>query len=118
MNLPIGSWCTYDNSTQTVTIHTLAGTPAGSYNVLVIFTVQQTAALFRQRIFLASWMGLMGLPFGLFWMGGIRKKTLRLVLIGLIGLGLLWSLTGCGGSSTSSTATTTQKSLAVTLIVH
>ena len=61
----------------------------------------------------------MGLPIGLFWVGAMRKKVLRLVLIGAVCLGLAWSLASCGGSnSATSASTTSQKSMAVTLVVH
>ncbi len=115
-NLPVGATCSYNSSTQTVAIQTSASTPPGNYPVLVIFTVtQQTAALFHQRVVLASWTGLLGLPVGLLWFGGIRKKVLGFVVIGLLGLGLALALTGCGGSPAR---TTTQASMAVTLNVH
>ncbi len=120
VNLPLNATCSYNSTTQTITIQTAANTPPGNYPVLVIFTVtQQTAALFRQRVVLASWTGLLGLPVGLLWFGGIRKKVLGFVVIGLLGLGLASSLTGCGGSpATPSPTMTTQASMAVTLNVH
>ena len=123
-NLPLGATCSYNSSTQTVTIQTAANTPPGNYPVLVVFTVtQQTAALLRQRIFLASWAGLMGLPVGLLWIGGVRRKARGFVVVGLLALGLVLSLVGCGCGTPKSTATrvnatTTQSSLMLTLNVH
>ena len=80
VNLPLNATCSYNSTTQTVTIQTSASTPPGNYPVLLIFTVtQQTAAVFRQRVFLASWTGLMGLPISLLWIGGVRRKVLSLL---------------------------------------
>ena len=122
-NLPTGATCSFDSSTKTVTIQTAASTPAGQYQVLVIFTVtQQTVAqVRRQPLLLASWTGLMGLPLGLLCWTGTRKKAIRLVVLGLLGLCLCLSLACGGGSSTSSTtstARTTQTSMALTVNVQ
>ena len=77
VNLPVGASCSYSNGV--VTISTSASTPAGSYNVTVIFTAaQQTSAMARRdNTYLATAFGLTGLPLGLLWIGGGRKKSLR-----------------------------------------
>jgi hypothetical protein len=121
-NLPVGATCSYNSGTQQLTFNVPAGTPPGSYPVLVVFTITQqvqTAALGRHRIFLASWMGLLGLPLGSLWIGRIRKKALALLLTGLIVLGLMLTLAGCGGGGFfTSGLSTRQTSTTVTLNVH
>ncbi len=125
LNLPIGVTCSYDESTRRITIQTSATTPAGSYQVLVVFTVtQQTAALFRHRIILASWTALLGLPIGVLWIGGARKQAICRMALVLLGLGLVLSLTTCGGGGGAASnplppaTITTQTSVAMTLNVH
>jgi hypothetical protein len=120
VNLPAYATCSYSSSTQTVTISTTASTPKGTYYVTVIFTsTSQTATLAHTRTFFAAWSGLLGLPLGLLWVGGGRKKALRRYLLILVGLLLLASLVGCGGKAqSSSAAVTTQASTGVTLTVQ
>jgi len=126
VNMPAGASCSYNNSE--VAISTTAQTPAGSYAITVIFTATQTAAAalpamkdrFRAGGFTA-WMGIMGLPVGFLWMGDRRKKTLRRVLLALLGIVLLISLAGCGGaiqpSASNAASGATQTSVQVTLTV-
>ena len=99
VNLPTGATCSYSNGVVTITA--AANTPAGNYPVIVIFTeTQQMAArMGHAPIYLATSFGLMGLPLGLLWIGGGRKKAFRRFLIALIGLLLVLSLAGCGGSA-------------------
>jgi hypothetical protein len=117
-NLPKTATCSYANGTVTITV--AKGTTAGTYPVTVVFTTTQTvASAAHGRAFFAAWSGIMGLPLGLLWMGGGRKKNLRRLLLVLIGMVLLISLVGCGGQGTSTAApTTTQTSTAVPLVVQ
>jgi hypothetical protein len=121
-NLPAGATCSYNSSTGTMTIQTSASTPPGSYqDILIVFTVtEQTAALAHRQLILASWSALLGLPLGLAWIGGGRKRTVRLVVAVLFALSLAW-LAGCGGRSTVSSTSgmaDVQSSLMVTLNVQ
>lgn len=121
-NLPSGATCSYNQSAQQLTFNIPAGISPGSYPVLVVFTITQqtqTAALGRHRILLASWMGFLGLPLGAVWIGGMRRKMLAWLTVGLIAVGLLLSQTGCGGGFSSvSGQSTAQASTTVTLNVH
>ncbi|HJX83746.1 MAG TPA: hypothetical protein VJ723_05330, partial [Candidatus Angelobacter sp.] len=121
-NLPTGTTCTL--SGNTVTITTSAGTPVGSYQVIVVFTITQTttASLTGQsKMLLASGVGFVGLPVALLWMRRGRKKPLHRVVLAWVGLAmLLGALAGCGGRSTTVPNTrqvTSQSSVAVTLNV-
>jgi hypothetical protein len=122
VNLPAGANCTYSNGIVAVTAG--ANTPAGTYNITVIFTTTQMVASAgpaeRSRVRtmgFAAWSGIMGLPLGLLWMRRARKKALRRLLLRVIGVVLALSLVGCGGkiSSTPANAATTQTSMQVTL---
>jgi hypothetical protein len=106
VNLPAGATCTYANGTVTITAG--SNTSAGTYPVTIIFTTTQTvASRFHERIFLAAWSGILGLPLGLLWVGGGRKRNLRRFLLAFLGMALLLSLVGCGGKSAPSTSTST-----------
>ena len=117
-NLPTGVTCSYANGT--VTFNVPKGTPIGNYSITIVFTTTQTvASLFHGRTFFAAWSGILGLPLGLLWMGGNRKKNLRRLLMVLVGMVLLVALVGCGGSSTpASTSVLSQSSTSVTLQVQ
>jgi carboxypeptidase family protein len=119
-NLPAGTTCTLSGATVTIT--TSASTPAGSYQVIVVFTVTQTttASLTGQsKMLLASGVGLMGLPVALLWMRRGQKKRLHRVVLAFLGLALLLgALTGCGGHATTlGHSVTSQSSVSVTLNV-
>ncbi len=116
-NMPTGVTCSYTNGT--VTFNVPAHTPTGNYSITIVFTTTETvASLFHGRTFFAAWSGILGLPLGLFWMGGNRKKNLRRLLMVLVGMVLLISLVGCGGKATSTAAPiTSQSSTSVTLTV-
>jgi hypothetical protein len=119
LNLPAGATCTYNRATSTVSIGTLATTPQGTYNITIVFTATQPAAsLVRARTFWAVWIGLLGVPMGLLWMGGGRKKTWRRVLIAMLGLMLLTVLAGCGGGTSHPNTVTSQAAVAVKLVVN
>jgi hypothetical protein len=118
VNLPAGATCSYSNGNVVVTAG--ANTPPGTYNITIIVTItQMTASLLHSRAFFAAWSGIMGLPLGLLWMGGGRKKTLRRVFLALMGMLLLLSLAGCGGNGQPpASSAVTQQSLQVALNVQ
>ena len=127
LNLPAGASCSYAGGIVTIT--TLANTPPGSYSIIVVFTVTQqtSASIIHRGIFVAAWAGFAGLPLGLLWIGGGRKKDVRRNLLVLCGLLLILLLASCGGpgASTPSTptppptsTTTTQSSMPITLSVN
>jgi hypothetical protein len=150
VNLPAGVTCgAYSGGNVPITAS--ASAVPGSYEITVIFTIAQpqTASLAHSQMVVAAagrnaphnfqgepgeapeqanrgargilWSGLLGLPMGLLWIGGGRRKALRRVLLALVGLILLAAMFGCGGSSSSPAASTTitsQSSLAVTLTVQ
>ena len=122
IDLPVGVTCSYDNSTKTVTIATSASTPPGSYQIVVIFTITgQTAWATHRPVPVAMLSGLMGLPFGLLWMGGGRKRAALGGAIALLGSGLILAWLACGNDTTSvpvGSAATTQSSVAITLNVQ
>jgi hypothetical protein len=95
LNLPAGATCTCNRTTNTVSIQTLANTPKGNYQVTVVFSVTQLAAtMTNHRMLLASAMGLIGMPFALVFVGGLRKKSFRLVLFGSVVVCMALSLVG------------------------
>jgi hypothetical protein len=120
-NLPAGASCSLSGTTVTIT--TSASTPAGNYQIIVVFTANQqiTASVFsRQRIVFAAGLGFLGLPMGLIWMHRSRKKIARPLLV-FSGLVLLVVLAGCGGHPKTTPTTqqvTSQSSLAITLNVN
>jgi N-acetylneuraminic acid mutarotase len=123
MNLPSGITCgAYDSSSNSVPITASASAAAGSYQMTIMFTIVQqpaaTAAVTHSRGWFAAWCGLLGLPVGLLWIGGRRRKVLRRILVALVGLLLLAVLVGCSGISASPATVTSQSSVAVTLSVQ
>jgi hypothetical protein len=125
VNLPAGASCSYAGGIVTIT--TLASLPRGTYPIIVIFTVTQqtSASMIHRGILVAAWAGFAGLPLGLLWIGGGRKKDVRRNLLVLSGLLLILLLASCGGSSSTPatstptpTLTTTQSSMPITLTVN
>jgi hypothetical protein len=121
INLPTGASCSFDSGSKTVTITTTASTPKGQYQITVLFTVaEQTRAMTSDTMALAAWCA--GLPLGLFWVRGSRRRTRLLML--LLGLTPSIVMAGCGSGQSSSppspslTNTTTQTSLPLTINVN
>lgn len=117
LNLPAGATCSYSSTTNALTITTASTTPAGTYQITVVFTETVTGAA-------ASWILLPILLLPLFMLR--RKLAARGIwLTASLGVVLLTAAafsTGCGGggSTTTTTPQTHQatSSSAVTLIIH
>ncbi len=113
-NLPAGVNCSYDAQTEKLALTTGVSTPAGTYQILVIGTVnpQTTAASgYSNRITL----GLVGLPLGLMWLGRRRRRWLYSGA-GILGLFLLL-VVGCSSGTPTSTAAS-QASTTLTFTVN
>jgi hypothetical protein len=118
-NLPAGVTCNVDSIAKVITLTASSSATGGTYSISVIFTsTSPGASLAHSRPLLALWSGLMGLPLGLFWIGGSRRKPLRYRLGLLIGVMLLMTMAGCGGKIQSSSAASAQTSMTLTLTVH
>jgi hypothetical protein len=112
LNLPTGAACTYSSTTNTVTITTSSTTPAGTYQVTVVFTetVSGTAT------------GLILLPILLLPLLLLRRKLAARGIWFTASLGLLLMAaaafsTGCGGPASSQTYQATSSG-SVTLTVQ
>jgi hypothetical protein len=117
LNLPTGATCSYSSTTNALTITTASTTPAGTYQITVVFTETVSGAA-------TSWILLPILLLPLFILR--RKLAARGIwLTASLGVALLAAAafsTGCGGGG-STTITTPQthqatSSGSVTLIIH
>ena len=117
-NLPAGVNCSYSVQTEKLTLTTSVSTSPGAYQILVVSTVNpQTAALVgRHSSKGALWCGLLGLPFGLMWVGRRRRRWVYSG-VGLLGL-LLVFIVGCSSGTPSTSSTPSQASMALTLTVN
>ena len=103
LNLPTGATCSYSATTNAVTITTTSATPAGTYQITVIFTETVTGAA-------TSWILL---PILLLPLMLLRRKMAArgIWLTAFLGLVLIAAAaitaigTGCGGGGSSSTTT-------------
>jgi hypothetical protein len=94
LNLPSGATCSYSATARAVTISSLSSTPAGTYQITVVFTETEPGAA----------AGFVLLPILLLPFAYLRKKaSLRpLWVMGSLGVLLLVSgacITACGGNS-------------------
>lgn len=99
LNLPTGATCSYSPSTNAVTIATSAATPAGTYQITLVFTETLPGAS----------TALIFLPIALLPLLFVRRRlTSRgmwiTVFLGLIFAGGVVAATGCGGGSSASPA--------------
>jgi hypothetical protein len=100
LNLPTGANCSYSASTGTLTINSSSTTPAGTYQIVVVFTETLPGAA----------TGFILLPFLLVPLWFLRRRpafrnawaTLALV----VALATLATTIGCGGGSGGSNSTT------------
>jgi len=108
LNLPAGALCSFSFASGVLTITTSSSTPAGTYQVTVVFneTVSGSSSFILLPLLL--------LP--LFF---LRRKLTRRGMWSALGLSVIlvsamaFSV-GCGGSSSSTTTTTTQTTQSVT----
>ena len=114
-NLPAGVNCSYDAQMDMLTLTTGVGTPAGTYQVLVVSTVSShttVAAMGRpSRVELC----LLGLPLGLMLLRRRRRRWLYSGA-GILSLSLLF-MAGCSSGTPPSASTTSQASTALTVAV-
>ena len=109
LNLPTGALCSFSFASGVLTISTSSSTPAGTYQVTVVF--DETVS--------GSSSGFILLPLLLLPLYLLRKRmsargTWSAVGLSLILVGAMAFSVGCGGSSSSSTTTTTQTTQSVT----
>jgi hypothetical protein len=110
LNLPAGATCGYANGV--LTIATSTSTPAGSYQIVAVFTETLSGAA-------PAWLLL---PFGVLPFTAKRRRLKRgLLALGLMLIAMQWMAAGCGGANSTNRSTTsyqTTSSGAVTLIVE
>ncbi|MGA3127398.1 MAG: Ig-like domain repeat protein [Candidatus Korobacteraceae bacterium] len=118
LNLPSGATCTFDNTSQALTVAATTLTSPGQYPIIAQFKItEQSAALAHPRVFVATWLGFSGLPIiGLLWMGRRQNKVRLLIL--MLGLFMALALAGCGSSTATPSTTNAQVSLPFTLTVN
>jgi hypothetical protein len=94
LNLPSGATCSYSAATNTVTITTTSTTPAGTYQVIAVFTETLPGAA----------AGFVLLPILLLPLVTIRRKWTAgdAWLMASLGFVLLIAAVGCGGGGSSS----------------
>jgi hypothetical protein len=115
LNLPTGATCSYSSAAKTATIATTSATPAGTYQVTVIFTESVPGAA----------AGFVLLPILLLPLVTIRKRltaggTWIMACLGIVFLLAAVSI-GCGGGSSTGSGNQTHQvksSGVVTLIVQ
>jgi hypothetical protein len=119
-NLPAAVNCSYSAQTEKLTLTTGASTPVGTYQILVVTTVnpQATASVRGQSRQGEVWSCLLGLPFGLIWFGRKRRRWLY-PAAGILGLFMV-IMVGCssGTGMTTTPAVKSQVSTTLTLTVN
>lgn len=118
LNLPTGATCSYSSTTGTVTIATSSTTPAGTYQITVVFAETVSGAA-------TSWILLPILLLPLVFFRRKKMAARRIWVTACLGLALIASTAigiGCsgGGSSSPTTPATHQvtSSGAVSLTIH
>jgi hypothetical protein len=117
-NLPAGVNCSYSAQTENLTLTTGVSTPPGTYQVLVVSTVNPptTASISGNSEWGESWCCLLGLPVGLMWLGGKRRRWLY-PAAGILGLFLVL-MVGCSSNTAPTSSATSQASMTLTLTVN
>jgi hypothetical protein len=117
-NLPAGANCSYNGSSSKLTLTTGTATAPGTYQILVVSTVNPTATASIVGHSGEIALGLLGLPIGLMCLGRRRRRWLYSG-VGILGLCLFFVI-GCssGSSSTTTPAVTSQASTTLTLTVN
>jgi hypothetical protein len=101
-----------------ITLTTSLNTPPGAYQILVVGTVSPstTVSLNGHSSPSGLFYAMLGLPFGLMWIGRKRRRWLY-PAAGVLGLFLIFAV-GCGGSKATTPSVTTQASTTLTLTVN
>ena len=117
-NLPAAVNCSYSAQSENLTLTTGASTPTGTYQILIVSTVNpQTAALVGGHSSKGElWCGFLGLPLGLMWVGRKRRRWLYSG-VGILGL-FLMLMVGCSSGTPTTSSTTSQASMTLTLTVN
>jgi hypothetical protein len=85
-NLPAGVNCSYNAQTQMITLTTSLNTPARTYQILVVDTVNPSTTVWlnghssQGGLFYA----MLGLPFGLMWIGRKRRRWLYPAAVSIV----------------------------------
>ena len=93
LNLPTGATCSYNTTTNSVTIATSSTTPKGTYQVTVVFTETVTSAGFLIPILL--------LPLGFLRRKSAARGIWLTACLGLVLLATAALSIGCGGGSST-----------------
>jgi len=117
-NLPAAVNCSYSGQTQTLTLTTGVSTPPGTYQILVVTTVnpKTSASVNRHSSKGELWYGLLGLPLGLMWVGRKRRRWLYSG-VGILSLFLVL-MVGCSSGTPTTSSATSQASMTLTLTVN
>ncbi len=90
LNLPAGATCSYNTTTNSVTIATTSATPKGTYQIIVVFTETVTSAAFLVPILL--------LPLGFLRRKSSGRGIRFTACLGLVLLASALLTIGCGSS--------------------
>jgi hypothetical protein len=117
-NVPAGVNCSYNAQTAMITLTTGMNTPTGTYQILVVSTVNPaTSASLNGRSSRGGLLyGLLGLPLGLMWIGRKKRRWLY-PAAGVVSL-LLILVVGCGGAKTTTPSVSSQASTTLTLTIN
>jgi hypothetical protein len=92
LNLPVGATCSYSSVAAVVTVTTSSSTPAGNYQIVVVFTEtlpQAPSALVAFPVFLIPLAGI-----------GRQRRPRHIALLALLLLATMFiGASGCGGTS-------------------
>jgi hypothetical protein len=119
-NLPVGVNCSYSTQTEILGLTTGVNTPPGTYQILVVSTVNNpktTASVSEHSGEGRLWCGLLGLPLGVMWFGRKRRRWLYSG-VGILSVCLVL-MAGCSsGTTITSSSGTSQASTTLTLTVN
>jgi hypothetical protein len=116
--MPAGTTCSYSATSNTVTIATSSTTPAGTYQITVVFTETVTGASTAGML-----LPILLLPLLLARRRLAKRGIWLSACLGLVLLGAAALSTGCGGGGSTVTTTTPQthtatSSAVVNLTIH
>jgi hypothetical protein len=117
-NVPAAVNCSYSAQTEMLTLATGVSTPPGTYQILVVSTVnpQKTASVSEHSSPGEMWCGLFGLPLGLMCLARKRRRWLY-PAAGILGLFLVL-MVGCSSGTDTTSSATSQASMTLTLTVN